>query len=428
MVLYFLRALTRASFASFQGFLLCGTGYAGSRQRYQDFSWLLIIPLLLVMVPAQAERPSFNCASAGYLDEQAICSNDELSRLDNIANTGYLYVRRTYGRAYASAIDLPLLKARHSCGNRLTCIRAQQLAAIRKFQSLGAPIDSDQPAEANVAASASDAEAPPQQPKKSSPDASAPTDAEPEASGDKAENSEADPRRPASGPTQSAPAQSVETTPKSAAPEDVQGTNGPDDNELSQGEDDQQSLKAATRVLQFAAYTGVLAGGTIEHDSIVQKPTDPAVDLVDFVKISGEPCTYERRDFVPVTANGQFSRPIRGGPGNFHWTGPQMPRDHYAIWHTRIDFRNLSDEWQTRGPFLRIFGRLGICKYETNFRDPSLSLNDVRTIASRSAKIIEGTTVRCTNDIHGAGSYTRIVLRAINYIHSHDCPPYQLGF
>ena len=63
---------------------------------------------------------------------------------------------------------------------------------------------------------------------------------------------------------------------------------------------DDQSLKAATRVLQFAAYTkGILYEAVVDGDSVVErKPADPAIDLVDFVRIKDEPCTYERRDFA----------------------------------------------------------------------------------------------------------------------------------
>ena len=110
------------------------------RQHHQNIPCLSIIVLLLVCASARAETPSFNCANAFYPDERAICSNDELSSLDNLANAGYIYVRRVYGRQYANAIDLPLLQARRSCGDRVPCIKAYQLTAIQKFQSLGAPI------------------------------------------------------------------------------------------------------------------------------------------------------------------------------------------------------------------------------------------------------------------------------------------------
>ena len=92
-------------------------------------------------INALPAAPSFNCAKATYLDERTICSSAELSQLDNVANAGYQYVRRVYGSQYANSLDLPLLDARRACANDVTCIKAQQLAAIKKFQSLGAPIN-----------------------------------------------------------------------------------------------------------------------------------------------------------------------------------------------------------------------------------------------------------------------------------------------
>ena len=91
-----------------------------------------------------AQAPSFNCATDTHPDERAICSNAELSQLDNIANAGYEYVRRIYGTRYSKSVTLPLLHARQACGSNIICIKEQQLAAIQKFQSLGAPINSPQ--------------------------------------------------------------------------------------------------------------------------------------------------------------------------------------------------------------------------------------------------------------------------------------------
>ena len=96
---------------------------------------------------ASAKAPSFNCAKATHPDEFVICSNTELSQLDNIANAGYEYVRRVYGAQYANATTLPLLHARRACGSEVTCIRAEQLAAIQKFQSVGAPVSGPKLAE-----------------------------------------------------------------------------------------------------------------------------------------------------------------------------------------------------------------------------------------------------------------------------------------
>jgi uncharacterized protein len=92
-------------------------------------------------LPASASPPSFNCAKTTYPDEYAICSSAELSQLDNIADAGYEYVRRVYGHQFANSIDLPLLQARRACAADVACIKEQQLTAIQKFQSLGAPIN-----------------------------------------------------------------------------------------------------------------------------------------------------------------------------------------------------------------------------------------------------------------------------------------------
>ena len=89
---------------------------------------------------ALAAAPSFDCAKATYADEYAICSNPELSQLDNVANAGYEYVRGVLGHQYANSITLPLLRARHACAANLVCIKERQLATIEVFQALGAPI------------------------------------------------------------------------------------------------------------------------------------------------------------------------------------------------------------------------------------------------------------------------------------------------
>jgi len=104
------------------------------------FSLVFAVALVSVFaLSASAETPSFDCAKATYPDERTICFSAELSQLDNVANAGYEYLRRVYGSQYANSLDLPLLQARRACATDVTCIKAQQLAAIKKFQSLGAP-------------------------------------------------------------------------------------------------------------------------------------------------------------------------------------------------------------------------------------------------------------------------------------------------
>jgi TPR repeat protein len=85
-------------------------------------------------------NPSFDCARAARPDEQAICASAELSRLDQIANSGYEFLRRIYGPQRANSLALPLLRARQACASDIVCIKSKQLAAIRYFQSLGAPL------------------------------------------------------------------------------------------------------------------------------------------------------------------------------------------------------------------------------------------------------------------------------------------------
>jgi uncharacterized protein len=102
------------------------------------------LSLIAGCTSALAQAPSFDCAKATYPDEHAICSNAELAQLDNVANAGYEYVRRVYGSQYSKSVTLPLLHARQACGSDVACIKERQLAAIQKFQSLGAPINGQQ--------------------------------------------------------------------------------------------------------------------------------------------------------------------------------------------------------------------------------------------------------------------------------------------
>jgi uncharacterized protein len=116
-----------------------GAPQTGFLSREQS-SHLLVVSQSLQPSPlAPGATPSFNCAKATYADEYAICSNAELSQLDNIANAGYEYVRDARGAQYANSITLSLLRDRHACAANLACIKERQLAAIEVFQSLGAP-------------------------------------------------------------------------------------------------------------------------------------------------------------------------------------------------------------------------------------------------------------------------------------------------
>jgi uncharacterized protein len=84
--------------------------------------------------------PSFNCAQATYPDERTIYSSTELSQLDNIVAAVYSYVRQRYGDQFSRSINAPLFQARQACAADAACIKLRQIAQIKTFQSLGAPI------------------------------------------------------------------------------------------------------------------------------------------------------------------------------------------------------------------------------------------------------------------------------------------------
>jgi len=87
-----------------------------------------------------AAQPSFNCSKASRPDEVAICSNETLASVDNVANNGFEYLRSKLGRSAANAINMPLIKKRQSCGGNYQCILNAQMEAINTFISHGAPI------------------------------------------------------------------------------------------------------------------------------------------------------------------------------------------------------------------------------------------------------------------------------------------------
>jgi predicted aspartyl protease len=98
--------------------------------------------LIGLIVPAGTlVHPSFNCARAKAPDELAICSNSELSQLDNAIAAGYAHLRLTNGDLFAKQTNGPLFQGRQSCGANAACIRDRQLEAVRIYHELGAPVN-----------------------------------------------------------------------------------------------------------------------------------------------------------------------------------------------------------------------------------------------------------------------------------------------
>jgi uncharacterized protein len=89
---------------------------------------------------AQVATPSFDCSRATAADERVICSNPRLAQLDRVVAAGYEYIVSHSGYAEASRLGRPLLQARQACGAAADCVEQRQLAAIKEYQTAGAPI------------------------------------------------------------------------------------------------------------------------------------------------------------------------------------------------------------------------------------------------------------------------------------------------
>jgi uncharacterized protein len=84
--------------------------------------------------------PSFNCNRATADDEIAICSNSQLSELDNLMASGFQFLKMRSGKKQANQIARPLLSLRQACGGDEDCIQKRQIDAVLTYQKLGAPI------------------------------------------------------------------------------------------------------------------------------------------------------------------------------------------------------------------------------------------------------------------------------------------------
>jgi hypothetical protein len=184
---------------------------------------------------------------------------------------------------------------------------------------------------------------------------------------------------------------------------------------------DVQPLRAFIILTRFALNIGPVGAPPIRYidpANAVQEGHEQASmsEFADYIKMDDEPCSYDKRAFVGVTADNKFD------------SSPQPYR--YVIWHTKIDFSKMSTEWQARGAFLTLKGELGaFCKYETKFT-PGATLNEARSGASRKAPTA-GALIRCGHNLEGvggSGGYSLQVLKALSYIHSHVCPPAELPF
>jgi hypothetical protein len=188
-------------------------------------------------------------------------------------------------------------------------------------------------------------------------------------------------------------------------------------------------MAAAVRVLAFASYMGGNAYSNgwngmlqapidiIDPEHATQKPVDPVVAYVDYVRSSSDECTFDRRDFVPITADRHFARS----------GGRSLQTDYHAIWHTQIDFRRLSNEWRWDG-LLHLSGNTPLCKFESKV--PTSDLEEAQRAVSSRRPPPDGTQMRCVDDVAGVASVTlrTDVIRAVSYMHAHVCPAFEMPF
>lgn len=102
---------------------------------------LLLTSICLVYVHQRpAGSVSFDCTKVTAEDQVAICSNEIASKLDDIANTGYRYLKSRYSKKKVNQLNKQILAYRQKCAADVKCIVATQIETIKIFKKLGAPV------------------------------------------------------------------------------------------------------------------------------------------------------------------------------------------------------------------------------------------------------------------------------------------------
>ncbi|WP_051365537.1 lysozyme inhibitor LprI family protein [Agrobacterium tumefaciens] len=103
---------------------------------------ILMIAGISPVVATSAVAASFDCRKASSADERAICSNDELSALDDAVAAGFRQARKTSPSA-VKPLSRSLLAERNACGGDVDCLKSVMTKAIGAYKSviLGDPVD-----------------------------------------------------------------------------------------------------------------------------------------------------------------------------------------------------------------------------------------------------------------------------------------------
>ncbi|MDM9627378.1 hypothetical protein QTL95_15830 [Rhizobium sp. S152] len=95
-----------------------------------------------VLAANPSAAASFDCRKATTTDERAICSNDELSALDDAMAAGYRQARKQAPSA-VKTLSRSLLAERRVCGGDVDCLKEAMTKAVRTYKAiiLGEPVD-----------------------------------------------------------------------------------------------------------------------------------------------------------------------------------------------------------------------------------------------------------------------------------------------
>ncbi len=101
--------------------------------------------IAIAVLTGPAEAVSFDCKKASSADERAICSNDELSGLDDAIAAGYREARRQ-APAVVKPLSRSLLSERRACGADVDCLKSAMTKAVGAYKSiiLGEPLEGEQ--------------------------------------------------------------------------------------------------------------------------------------------------------------------------------------------------------------------------------------------------------------------------------------------
>lgn len=93
------------------------------------------LPLVFLMCVGGTSAASFNCQKASSPDEVAICSNDDLSNLDDAMAAAFRQARSAAPKV-VRPLSISLLSERKACGGDVTCLKGAMTKAIGAYKAV----------------------------------------------------------------------------------------------------------------------------------------------------------------------------------------------------------------------------------------------------------------------------------------------------